>query len=149
MLTGEYRNSLDEKGRLMIPAKLRTEISGNVMILTRGIDRARCLWLFPPDEWRQISEKLLDSTSIFQKQARLLHRRFIAPAQEAEIDKSGRITIPPPLREYGNLRKDCIVLGVLNRIEIWDEEDYKAYWEDREDEFQEAAEAIGSDLKIM
>ncbi|HUV09144.1 MAG TPA: division/cell wall cluster transcriptional repressor MraZ [Spirochaetia bacterium] len=149
MITGEYRNSLDDKGRLMIPAKLRSEISGNVMVLTRGIDRAKCIWLFPPEEWRRISETLLTSTSIFQKQARLLHRRFIAPAQEAEIDRSGRITIPPSLREYGDLKKDCIVLGVLNRLEIWDEEAYRTYWEDREDEFQEAAEEIGKDLKIM
>jgi MraZ protein len=147
MVTGEYRYSLDEKGRLMIPAKIRTEISGNMLILTRGIDR--CLWLFPPEEWKQVSEKLLESFSIFQKKARLIHRRIIAPAQETEIDRSGRITIPPTLREYASLSKDCIIIGMLKRLEVWDEEVYRSYSDINEDEFQEAAEEIGNELKIL
>jgi MraZ protein len=144
MLTGEYRCSLDEKGRLMIPAKIRSEISGNILILTRAIDR--CLWLFTPEEWRKISEKLLSSTSIFQEKARLIQRRFLAPAQESEIDRSGRIIVSPVLREYGELTKDCVILGMINRIEIWSERIYRSYWESKEDEFQEAAESIGDSL---
>ena len=147
MLTGEYRCSLDEKGRLMIPSRIRSEISGNQLVLTRGIDS--CLWLFPPEEWRIISEKLLSSTSIFQEKARLIHRRLIAPAQETEIDRSGRITISSTLREYGELAKDCIVLGMINRLEIWDDGIYRTYWDSKENEFQEAAEAIGDTLKIL
>jgi MraZ protein len=147
MVTGEYRYSLDEKGRIMIPAKIRSEIPGNVLILTRGIDQ--CLWLFPPEEWRNISSKLIESFSIFQKKARLIHRRIIAPAQEAEIDRTGRITIPPTLREYAGLNKDCIVIGMLRRLEIWDEEVFRSYTNVNEDEFQEAAEEIGNELKIL
>ena len=147
MVTGEYRKSLDEKGRLMIPARIRAAIPGNLLILTRGIDRSKCLWLFVPDVWRRISDDLLASTSIYNRQARLVHRRFVAPAQEAEIDRTGRIMIPLTLREYGGLSKDCIVVGMLNRLEIWDEEIYRTYWEDKEDEFQEAAEAIGETIK--
>jgi MraZ protein len=147
MVTGEYRYSLDEKGRLMIPAKIRTEMSGNMLVLTRGIDR--CLWLFPPDEWKLISGKLLESFSIFQKKARLIHRRIIAPAQETEIDRTGRITIPQTLREYAELNKDCIIIGMLKRLEIWDEEIYKSYNDINEEEFQEAAEEIGNGLKIL
>jgi MraZ protein len=145
MLTGEYRYSLDDKGRIMIPVKIRYEISGNVLVITRGIEG--CLWLFPTSEWKQISGQLLDSTSIFNEKARLLHRWFIAPAQEAEIDKAGRVTIPPTLRKYGGLQKDCVVLGMLNRMELWDEEVYDSYWQKREIEFQEAAEEIGEKMR--
>ena len=147
MVTGEYRYSLDEKGRIMIPAKIRSEIAGNVLILTQGIDQ--CLWLFPPEQWTRISSKLLESFSIFQKKARLIHRRIIAPAQEADIDRTGRITIAPTLREYAGLNKDCVVIGMLQRLEIWDEEVYRSYTDVNEDEFQEAAEEIGNELKIL
>jgi len=144
MITGEYRYSLDEKGRLMIPAKIRADITGNVLILTRGIEK--CLWLFSPEEWKIISGKLLASTSIFQEKTRLIQRRFIAPAQEVEIDRTGRIVIPSTLREYGGLTKECIVLGMLNRLEIWDDVVYQNYWEDKESEFQAAAEELGAKL---
>jgi MraZ protein len=144
MITGEYRYSLDDKGRLMIPAKIRTDITGNVLVLTRGIEK--CLWLFSPEEWKDISGKLLSSTSIFQEKTRLIQRRFIAPAQEVEIDKSGRIVIPSTLREYGGLKKDCIVIGMLNHLEIWDDVVYQDYWEDKEQEFQTAAEELGAKL---
>jgi len=144
MITGEYRYSLDEKGRLMVPAKIRADITGNVLILTRGIEK--CLWLFSPEEWKSISGKLLASTSIFQEKTRLIQRRFIAPAQEVEIDRTGRIVIPSTLREYGGLTKECIVLCMLNRLEIWDDVVYQNYWEDKESEFQAAAEGLGAKL---
>ena len=147
MVIGEYRISLDEKGRLMIPARIRSDVTGNLLIITRGIDQ--CLWLFPPEEWQSISEKLLSTTSIFQEKARMMHRHFIAPAQEAEIDRSGRITVPPTLRQYSGLKKDCIIMGIMNHLEIWDDEIYRAYWADREDEFREAAEEIGEKLKLI
>ncbi|NOY10037.1 MAG: division/cell wall cluster transcriptional repressor MraZ [Spirochaetes bacterium] len=144
MITGEYRYSLDEKGRLMIPSKMRAEIAGNVMILTRGVDR--CLWIFPTDEWKGISANILESTSLFQEKARLIQRRIIAPAQEAEIDKSGRMSIPQTLREYAHLKKECIVLGMLRYVEIWDEETYMRYLESTEDSFKEAAEELGGKI---
>jgi MraZ protein len=147
MVIGEYRVSLDEKGRLLIPARIRSDVVGNLLIITRGIDQ--CLWLFPPEEWNSISEKLLSTTSIFQEKARMMHRRFIAPAQEVEIDKAGRIMVPPTLREYGGLKKDCIIMGIMNHLEIWDDEIYRTYWSDREADFQEAAEEIGEKLKLL
>jgi MraZ protein len=145
MITGEYRYSLDEKGRMMIPAKIRNEIAGSVLVLTRGIDR--CLWLFPPEEWKAHSEQLLSSTSLFHEKDRLIHRRIIAPAQEVDIDRSGRVVIPPTLREYGGLAKNCIVLGMLTHLELWDEETYREYWDRSEDRFLEAAEEIGDRLQ--
>jgi MraZ protein len=110
MITGEFRCSLDEKGRLLIPARMRTEVAGNVVVLTRGVEN--CLWLFPPEEWTTFSDKLIGSTSLFQEESRLIQRRMIAPAQETDIDKAGRIVVPQTLREYADLKKDCIILGL-------------------------------------
>jgi MraZ protein len=147
MIIGEYKVSLDEKGRLLIPSRIRSDVAGNLLVITRGIDQ--CLWLFPPEEWKAISEKLLGTTSIFQEKARMMHRHFIAPAQEVDIDKAGRITVPTTLREYGVLKKDCIVMGIMNHLEIWDEQVYRGYWAQRETVFQEAAEEIGEKLKLL
>ena len=146
MITGESRNNLDEKGRIMIPARLRAEIAGNVLIVTKGIDR--CLWLFPPEEWRRISENLMQSTSLFDPKARLIRRQIIAPAQETEIDKSGRINISHSLREAAGLEKECVILGIENYIEIWAEPNYKKYQEDSEEAFQEAAKELSKLLPI-
>jgi len=141
VVTGEYKNALDEKGRILIPAKIRAEITGNTLVLTRGIDK--CLWLFPTEQWRKISNQLMESTSVFQSKARLIQRRIIAPAQEIEIDKAGRINIAPTLREYAALTKECIIHGIGTHIEIWSEEIYQQYWAEKEDELQEASEGLG------
>ncbi len=146
MITGEFRCSLDEKGRLLIPAKVRTDMLGNTIILTRGIEK--CLWLFPPDEWKSFSENLIGSTSLLQENARLIQRRMIAPAQEAEVDRAGRIMVPQTLREYAELKKDCIVLGLKKYIEIWSEATYLGYLEENESKFKEAAEQLGGRLAL-
>jgi len=146
MITGEYRNTLDEKGRLLIPSRIRTEIPGNLVVITQGVDK--CLWLFPPEEWKRISDNLMTSTSIFQSRARLIQRRIVAPAQETEIDKSGRINISPTLRDYAGLTKDAVILGIKNYIEVWDESVYRDWWADKESEFQEAAEELGKVITL-
>lgn len=141
MITGEYRASLDEKGRILVPTRIRTEVDGNALVITRGVDK--CLWMFPPSEWKRISSNLMDSTSIFQSRARMLQRRIIAPAQTAEIDKAGRINVPPSLRDYAALKKECVILGIDSYLELWDEGEYRSYWEQNEATFQEAAEELG------
>jgi MraZ protein len=146
MLTGEFRCSLDEKGRLLIPARMRTEVTGNEIILTRGVEN--CLWLFPPEEWKTFSENLIGSTSLFQEKARLIQRRMIAPAQETEIDKAGRIVIPQTLREYAGLSKDCLILGLKKYIEIWSEAAYQSYLSENEAKFKEAAEELGGRITL-
>ena len=146
MITGEYRNSLDEKGRLLIPSRVRSEIPGSLLVATQGVDK--CLWLFPPEEWKRISENLMASTSIFQARARLIQRRIIAPAQEIEIDKLGRINIPQTLRDYAGLSKECVILGINSYLEVWDETVYRDYWSDKEPEFQEAAEELGKIISM-
>ncbi|MFP4152194.1 MAG: division/cell wall cluster transcriptional repressor MraZ [Alkalispirochaeta sp.] len=147
MITGQYRNALDDKGRLLMPSKLRSEVPGNTLIITSGIDR--CLWLFPPEEWQQLSDKLMEAASPFSRRARLLQRRIIAPAQEVELDKTGRILIPPSLKETAGLKKECILHGIKKYIEIWDVDEYKAYLDEHEDEFQEAAEELGGSVSFF
>jgi MraZ protein len=146
MLTGEYRYSLDDKNRLMIPARIRAEIAGNSVVLTRGVDQ--CLWLFTHEEWKKIVQSLIGSTSLFQEKARLMQRRIIAPAQETEIDRSGRISIPTTLKEFSALKKECIILGIQSYIEIWDEENYLSYLQVNENRFKEAAEEIGNKIAL-
>ena len=146
MITGEFRCSLDEKGRLLIPARMRTEVLGNVVILTRGVEN--CLWLFPPEEWKTFSENLIGSTSMLQEQSRLIQRRMIAPAQETEIDKAGRIVVPQTLREYADLKKECLVLGLKKYMEVWSETAYQAYLDENEAKFKEAAEELGGRVTL-
>lgn len=142
MLTGEYRNTLDEKGRILFPAKLRQTLSSNILIATQSIDR--CLWLFTADEWKLVSAKLTDAASPFSGKNRMVLRRFIAPAQELEFDKQGRLSIPQSLREYASLSKECVLLGVYKYMELWDADAYKAYIDASEESFQGAAEELGS-----
>ena len=146
MITGEFRYSLDEKNRLLIPARIRVEITGNSIILTRGVEQ--CLWLFTHEEWKKVCQSLIGSTSLFQEKARLMQRRIIAPAQEAEIDRTGRIMIPPTLREFAGLRKECIILGIQTYLEVWDDASYATYLAENEKRFKEAAEEIGNKIAL-
>jgi len=143
LLTGEYNNTLDEKGRVSFPAKLRAELNQNVLIVTRGFDD-RCLLLFTSSEWETIKEKLMGTASLFNERNRLVLRRFIAPAQEVEFDKSGRLSIPQSLREYAGLTKDCTILGVDKYIELWDSQSYREYLEASEEMFKGAAEELSN-----
>ncbi len=139
-LTGEYRNTLDEKGRIMFPSKLRNELSENVLMVTQGIDG--CLWLYTPDEWKNFSEKLMQNASPFSPNSRLVLRHLIAPAQEIEFDKAGRISIPQSLREFAGLTRDCVILGINKYIELWDSEKYQSYLEETQLNFAEATSSL-------
>lgn len=140
LITGEYRNTLDEKGRILFPSRLRSELKETHLIITQALDG--CLWLFTPDEWRGFSSKLMESASPFNSNSRSVLRRLVAPAQEIEFDKSGRLSIPQSLREYAGLEKDCVILGINKFIELWDAEKYKAYLDKTQDSFDEATEEL-------
>ena len=126
----------------MFPVRLRSELSGSLLVLTRGIDR--CLWLFSPEQWKILSDKVMESASLFQSQSRSVLRRLVAPAQEVEIDKAGRVTIPQSLREYAGLGKDCVILGINKYFELWDSTEYEKYLGESEGDFREATEGLGS-----
>ncbi len=138
LLTGEYNNTIDDKGRLSFPTKLRTAVPGNVLMVTKGSDH--CLWLFTTDEWESFESKVMNNASMMKAKSMQVVRHFIAPAQPVEFDKNGRLSIPQSLREYANLSKDCTVLGVAKFIELWDAPTYKDYLEASEESFREAAE---------
>lgn len=146
MLTGEYRNTLDEKGRILIPSKLKGELFGNsdknVLVVTQSFDR--CLWLYTVDEWKSLSEKVMESASPFNSQNRLVLRTLVAPAQEIELDKAGRLSIPQSLREYAGLTKDCVILGINKYMELWDSETYSTYLKANSESLESAAEALGN-----
>ena len=121
MLMGEYSHSLDTKGRLIMPAKLRQDI-GEKFILTKGLDG--CLFAFSQTEWNNFEEKL-KSLPLSDKNARNFVRFFLSGATECEIDKQGRFLIPNNLRTAANLEKDAIIIGVGTRIEIWNKETWE------------------------
>ena len=121
MLMGEYSHSLDVKGRLIMPAKLRQDI-GDKFILTKGLDG--CLFAFSQEEWLNFEEKL-KSLPLSDKNARNFVRFFLSGATECEIDKQGRFLIPNNLRTAANLDKDAVIIGVGTRLEIWNKETWE------------------------
>ncbi len=141
MLTGNFTNTLDDKGRISLPSRLRSELPGSSLIIANGVDR--CLWVYVPEEWDSLSRKIMDGTSPFYAQSRSVMRRIISTAQEIEIDKTGRIAIPASLRKYARLNSECIILAIQKYIEIWDADEYQAYLDATEDEFLAATESLG------
>lgn len=140
---GEYQHNVDAKGRLIIPSKFREHLE-DYFVLTRGLDN--CLFGYPMNEWRKLEEKLKE-LPVTKKDARAFTRFFFSGATEVEIDKQGRINIPNNLRSYAKMDKECIILGVSNRLEIWAKEAWENYFEESEDSFNDIAEnMIGFDI---
>ena len=118
MFMGEYSHTIDTKGRLIIPSKLREEL-GETFVVTKGLDG--CLFVFSDEEWKAFEIKL-KSLPLTNKNARQFARFFVAGATPCELDKQGRILLPATLREFAGLEKDVVLTGMLNRIEIWSKE---------------------------
>ncbi|MDR6224810.1 MraZ protein [Desmospora profundinema] len=135
---GEYRHTVDEKGRLIIPSKFRDGL-GSSFVVTRGLDH--CLFVYPMGEWKQL-ELALKALPFTKKDARAFTRFFFSGATVAELDKQGRVNLPGNLREFAKLEKECVVIGVSNRVEIWSKEAWSAYYEESEDSFNEIAEKL-------
>jgi MraZ protein len=143
MFMGEYHHSIDNKGRMIVPSKFREEL-GEMFIITRGLDQ--CLFGYPLSEWALIEDKL-KGLPLTKKDARAFTRFFFSGATESELDKQGRINIPAPLLQYAKLEKECVVLGVSNRIEIWSKQIWEDYFSESEESFAEIAEnMIGFDI---
>ena len=115
MFIGEFHHNIDDKGRLTIPSKYR-DILGKKFIITRGIEK--CLYVYTLESWNNIVNKL-ETLPFTKKDARNFIRFFLSGACEAELDKQGRINITSPLVDYANLKKECIVVGTGDRLEIW------------------------------
>ncbi|HIT71405.1 MAG TPA: division/cell wall cluster transcriptional repressor MraZ [Candidatus Scatovivens faecipullorum] len=139
MLIGEYEHSLDAKGRLIMPAKLREDI-GEKFIITKGLDG--CLFAFSLEEWKNFEQKLR-SLPISNKDARAFSRFFFAGAIDCEIDKQGRFLISSNLREFAELTKEVVIIGMDSRLEIWS----KDKWQNTDDEI--SADEIAEKMEML
>lgn len=135
-MCGEYPHSLDAKGRVNFPAKLRAEL-GERFIITRGLDN--CLSVYSEEQWQIIEAKL---NALPYSKGRKIQRFFFASAVEVEPDKQGRIVIPQNLRDYAFLTKDIMIIGASSRAEVWDKDRYEKNREDFESDTDAMAEAM-------
>jgi len=138
MFMGEYHHTIDEKGRLIIPSKFREEL-GEKFIITRGIEN--CLFVYSLDSWKNITNKL-ESLPFTKKDARQFVRFFLSGATTAEFDKQGRVNITSPLISYANLQKDCVIIGTGDRLEIWSENDWNAFFDSAASNMSDIAENL-------
>jgi len=140
---GEYFNTLDEKGRIAFPSKLKEILNDDKIWITKGMDNDKCLLIYPQDEWERTVKELESRIHIYTREARWIYRRFISPAREVIIDKNGRIAIPQSLREYANLKKDCLFLGMNKVIELWDVEIFNNEEKKASDNYINSFEELG------
>ncbi len=138
MFLGEYGYTIDEKKRLAVPAKFRQAL-GKKAVITRGLDN--CLFLFPWKEWQELAEKI-SKMPLAQADARGFSRIMLAGAMEVNIDGLGRILVPDYLKDYAGLKKDAVIAGLYNRIEIWDKERWVTYKDKIEKEAGDIAERL-------
>jgi len=135
---GTYSPRLDEKGRVFLPAKFRDELAEG-LVITKG--QERCLYVFSATEFGRLTERLREAP-LTAKGARDYSRVFFASAHDDTPDKQGRVTVPPPLREYAGLDRDCVVIGANTRVEIWDAEAWSTYLAGQEEQFSSLSEEV-------
>ena len=140
MLIGEYHHNIDEKGRLIIPAKFREEI-GNSFVVTKGLDG--CLFVYSLVEWEKIVNKL-KALPFTKKDVRTFSRFFLASATVCSFDRQGRINLMNSLTLYAGLKKECAIIGVNDRLEIWDLDKFNNLMKENEEELDEISENLFS-----
>lgn len=139
MLTGEFQHSIDVKGRMIMPAKFRDEL-GEKFVATKGLDK--CLFIFPLSEWEKLDKQL---SELSLSKGREIQRFFYGGMTECEIDKQGRILIPSNLRDYAELEKDIIVIGLNKRAEIWN----KSNWDVQNEKFIENTDEVALQMEEL
>jgi len=139
MLLGEFKHSIDEKGRVAVPAKFRHAFQGGA-IITRGLDH--CLFIFSLSEWENLAKKIND-LPLAQANSRAFSRLMLAGAMDVKVDVQGRVLVPDYLREYAGIKKQVVDAGVYNRAEIWDETAWNEYKARTESASNEIAEKLG------
>ena len=138
MLMGEYHHNIDEKNRLIIPSKFRSEL-GEKFIITKGFDK--CLFVYSEAEWNKMIQRV-GTLQFTRKNVRAFERALIGGASVTEFDKQGRINITSPLVHYAGINKECVIIGVNERLEIWSLEEFDKYMKENEDSFEEMIEDI-------
>jgi len=137
MFMGEFHHTIDEKGRITIPSKLREEL-GEEFIVTKGLDG--CLFIYPTEEWNNIAKKYKELPNT--KDARNYLRFFLSGAVVSVFDKQGRLNITQPLIKYADLTKDCIIIGVNERLEIWSKDRWEEFLNNNEDTISDIADKL-------
>lgn len=138
MFLGEYTHNVDNKNRLAVPAKFRAELKDGAVI-TRGLDN--CLFLFTKSDWGVLVDKIKE-LPLSQARARSFSRMMLMGAMEVSLDKLGRILLPDYLKKYAGIRRKVAIGGVLNRLEIWDEEKWEKYKKESEKNVEKTAEGM-------
>lgn len=138
MFMGEYQHAIDPKGRLIVPVKFREGL-GDTFVVTKGLDN--CLFVYPMNEWKNLEAKL-KALPFTKADARAFVRFFFSGATECELDKQGRILLPVNLREYAQMERDVVVIGVSSRVEIWSKERWDNYSIQAEKDYANIAEKI-------
>ena len=140
MFIGEYHHTIDDKGRIIIPSKFRDDL-GSVFVVTRGIEN--CLFVYSMNNWNEICDKL-NSLPFTKKDARNFVRFFMSGATTVELDKQGRINLLSPLISYAGLKKDCVIIGTGDRLEIWSESKFDNFFNNNIENFSDIAENLFS-----
>jgi MraZ protein len=135
-----YLSTLDNQGRISLPTRLRGIFTENKLILTKGSSLG--IWAFLPEEWEQFSQDISASAASFEE-SMLIQHQFLIPMVEQEIDRAGRIIIPPSLRDFAGLNRDCKILEARRHLEIWDSANYEAYLKANEDKLRALMTRIG------
>jgi len=138
MFLGEYKHTLDKKGRIIIPSRFRQEL-GDSFIITCGFEK--CLTIYPMDRWEEISDKI-SNLPFVDRNVRSFIRLIYSKAVEVSLDKLGRIVIPQNLREYASLDKDAVINGILDNIEVWDKSIWEEYANKASDDFEDQAQKL-------
>ncbi|HEX2175513.1 MAG TPA: division/cell wall cluster transcriptional repressor MraZ [Nocardioidaceae bacterium] len=138
MFFGTHTPRLDEKGRLFLPAKFRDQLQEG-LVITRG--QERCLYVWPDAEFAALTEQMRQAP-VTNKKARDYMRMLFAGASDETPDKQGRITIPPMLRDYASLTRDCVVIGAMSRVEVWDARSWERYSGEQEQAFADMSEEV-------
>ena len=142
MFYGEFKHSIDRKGRLILPSKFREaskEYTIERFFLTRGLDK--CIFMFTEDEWRSQEQKF-KSMSFTKKETRSFNRMFFSGAVDVAPDKQGRFIIPNYLKDYATIKRETVVIGVSNRIEIWDKKCWEDFYSKSNGSFEQIAENL-------
>jgi transcriptional regulator MraZ len=141
MLLGEFEHTIDDKNRLTLPAKFRQALSGG-LVITRGMDG--CLYCYPQAGWERLVEGRLAGLDPLSREGRMMHRPFFAGASEAEPDKQGRVPVPASLAKEAGLKREVVVAGVGDRLEIWDRAAWRAHVKEFEGSAEDVAERLAS-----
>ncbi len=148
MLTGEYRNTIDEKGRVLIPSRLRNALEGETtLVITRSVEN--CLWIMKPSYFEFVRKNIMDGNgAMFNAGTRLLQRFIIGQAMEVELDKAGRLLIPSQLRDKIGLqlKEESVLLGISTYMELWSVSSYEAFLEESEPLFNQASQDLSTML---